>query len=74
MNCIKVSWDLNETALLFLVTGKSREYVDVETHHYKCPEKIILCIVVSIISVLNELKLSKEQLILSLLCHFITII
>lgn len=50
MNCIKVSWDLSETPLLFPVTGKFREYAAVEIHQYKCPQKRLLCTVVNIIS------------------------
>ena len=50
MNFIKVFRDLNETALLFLVTGKFREYAVVEIHQYKCPQTRLLCTVVNIIS------------------------
>lgn len=50
MNCIKVSRDLNETILLFLVIGKFRGYAVVEIHQYKYPQQRLLCTVMSTIA------------------------
>lgn len=57
MNCIKVSRDFDETALLFRVFGEFREYVIVE-----CPKKRLLCTVVSTIAFSMNSTLLKNNL------------
>lgn len=63
MNCIKGSQALNETALLFLVNGKFRQYAVVEIHQCKCPEERLLCTAVNIIGFSMNSGLLKNSLL-----------
>lgn len=69
MNCIKVSWDLNETAMLFFVTGKGdlRNMLLLKDININFHPRLLFIVVNIILKFLNELKLSREQLILTYL-------